>query len=92
MSKADTQTDLAQFEDADDGAEEKDERPNWNPTADEDPDTGAREACQGCGESVTARFARVFGDNNDEIFACPACSTYREITGNTGRYGAGVGR
>jgi hypothetical protein len=36
--------------------------------------------CQSCGEPVTERFARVFGDNNDEVHACYDCESYDAIT------------
>lgn len=29
--------------------------------------------CQNCGAFVTADFARVFGDNNDEVHGCFDC-------------------
>ncbi|MCO8254705.1 hypothetical protein NKF26_12935 [Haladaptatus sp. AB618] len=29
--------------------------------------------CLNCGGFVTARFARVFGDNTDEVHGCIAC-------------------
>ncbi len=31
--------------------------------------------CQSCGSFVTARFARVFGNNHDEVFGCLECET-----------------
>ena len=73
----DTQADLADFR------SDTDNRPAWNPKPDEDPDTGAREACQSCGGSVTRQFAKVFGDNNDEVDHCLECSTFREIHGGS---------
>jgi hypothetical protein len=30
--------------------------------------------CQNCGSHVSKRFARVMGDNNGKIHACPSCS------------------
>jgi hypothetical protein len=35
--------------------------------------------CENCGAFVTARFARVFGDNDDRIHACTHCRTATEI-------------
>jgi hypothetical protein len=35
--------------------------------------------CNNCGEHVTERFARVFGDNDDEVFACTSCAVLREL-------------
>ncbi|MFB6120544.1 MAG: hypothetical protein ABEJ68_05440 [Halobacteriaceae archaeon] len=35
--------------------------------------------CNRCGAFVTARFARVFGDNDDEVWGCPNCSTLAEL-------------
>lgn len=29
--------------------------------------------CKGCGSSVSATFARVYGDNNDEVQRCINC-------------------
>jgi len=37
--------------------------------------------CEGCGSPVSDRFARVFGDNQGEVHACPEC-------GVQGHYGA----
>lgn len=35
--------------------------------------------CNECGNFVTADFARVFGDNADEVFGCLNCMTASEI-------------
>jgi hypothetical protein len=35
--------------------------------------------CQNCGDHVTTRFARVFGDNEDEVWACLSCTTGTDI-------------
>lgn len=35
--------------------------------------------CNNCGGEVTLRFARVFGTNDDEVYACPECTTMTEI-------------
>lgn len=57
-----------------------DERLSWQPSVDGgDTDTGARARCKTCGNTVSQNYARVFGDNNDEISMCPECSTYREF-------------
>lgn len=37
--------------------------------------------CNNCGSFVTDNFARVFGDNHNEIAACLACSTIPERVG-----------
>ncbi|WP_435366042.1 DUF7563 family protein [Haloarchaeobius sp. DYHT-AS-18] len=29
--------------------------------------------CNGCGGFVTSRFARVFGDNGNDIYGCRSC-------------------
>jgi DNA-directed RNA polymerase subunit RPC12/RpoP len=34
----------------------------------------AHHTCEGCDGYVSAQFARVFGDNEDRVYACPACS------------------
>lgn len=36
-------------------------------------------ACNECGSFVTADFARVFGDNADQVFGCTSCMTASEI-------------
>jgi protein-arginine kinase activator protein McsA len=40
--------------------------------------------CQGCGALVTTRFARVFGNNEDELYACHQCATLRELSRGEG--------
>jgi len=35
--------------------------------------------CNNCGEHVSEQFARVFGDNDDEVFACNNCTVLREL-------------
>lgn len=60
--------------------DERDERPNWEPTDGEATDTGARTKCEVCGASASSDFARVFGDNDDRLVnGCLSCSTMREI-------------
>lgn len=36
--------------------------------------------CHNCGEHVSEQFARVFGDNDDEVFACTDCAGLRELS------------
>ncbi|WP_396613479.1 hypothetical protein ACH9L7_16165 (plasmid) [Haloferax sp. S1W] len=36
--------------------------------------------CNSCGQYVSVDFARVFGTNTNQVFACPACSTMSEIS------------
>jgi len=35
--------------------------------------------CLGCGEPVGPRFRRVFGDREDRVHACPACTGIEAI-------------
>lgn len=35
--------------------------------------------CQNCGELVTVDFARVFGANDDAVYACPNCTTFHDL-------------
>ena len=35
--------------------------------------------CQNCGQPVDAQYARVFGNEDDEVHACTNCSTHRAI-------------
>lgn len=35
--------------------------------------------CQNCGAFVSARFARVFGDNDDRVYGCRECMTTTEL-------------
>lgn len=72
-----TQTDLSEFEI--DTEEDESDAPSWSPMADEETDTGARASCLNCGLTVTSQFARVFGDNNDDVHGCPSCTIYREM-------------
>jgi DNA-directed RNA polymerase subunit RPC12/RpoP len=41
--------------------------------------------CRNCGSYVTSAFARVFGDNDNQVYACLECSTMRAL-----RTGSGV--
>ncbi len=36
--------------------------------------------CQNCGESVSEHFARVFGDNNNDVHACYSCTSHEAVT------------
>ncbi len=40
-------------------------------------------SCRNCGEHVSPQFARVFGDNDDAVYACTNCSTFRELALST---------
>jgi hypothetical protein len=35
--------------------------------------------CEACGAHVTPHFARVFGDNDDDIYRCLDCATATEV-------------
>jgi hypothetical protein len=35
--------------------------------------------CRSCGSYVTESFARVFGNNDNEIYACIECSSARDL-------------
>lgn len=37
--------------------------------------------CRQCGEYVSSRFAKVFGDNEDNVYRCIECSSFRELNG-----------
>ncbi|WP_199268509.1 DUF7563 family protein [Halomarina oriensis] len=36
--------------------------------------------CTACDTPVSTQFARVMGDNDDRVHACPNCSTVRDRT------------
>jgi hypothetical protein len=36
--------------------------------------------CDNCGSFVTPKFARVFGDNHDNVDGCVSCLTAAELT------------
>lgn len=40
--------------------------------------------CIECENKVTQQFARVFGDNYDNVYGCPECTTYRELANEQG--------
>jgi len=45
----------------------------------------ALNTCNGCGSAVSVGFARVFGDNDNEVFGCVNCLTSTNIRdGSTG--------
>lgn len=65
------------------------DRPSWTPRTSST--SGA--TCQNCDSPVSKQFARVFGDNRDVVYACPACETYREMkTGAAAPTGGDDGR
>ena len=35
--------------------------------------------CRGCGSFVSARFIRVFGDNEDRVYGCHECMSTQEL-------------
>jgi hypothetical protein len=35
--------------------------------------------CKNCESFVTADFARVFGNNDGEVFGCADCTPFREL-------------
>lgn len=41
--------------------------------------TGTAPNCNVCGSTVSHRFAKIFGDNDDEIYGCLECSTKRVL-------------
>jgi hypothetical protein len=48
--------------------------------------------CNACGGQVTDRFARVFGTNEDEVYACPNCTTMTDIMRHGATEADGEGR
>lgn len=40
---------------------------------------GTATECRNCGAHVTRRFARVMGNNDDEVYGCPRCLTLGEL-------------
>jgi hypothetical protein len=42
-------------------------------------DTVAENRCRSCGAFVTRDFARVFGNNENEVFGCLECMTATEV-------------
>lgn len=43
------------------------------------PQEQAMRTCNNCGSLVTMRFARVFGTNSSDVYACPACAPYEQL-------------
>lgn len=41
--------------------------------------THAENRCRNCGSFVTRDFARVFGDNENQVFGCLDCMTATEV-------------
>jgi hypothetical protein len=35
--------------------------------------------CHNCGTVVTYDFARVFGNNDQQVYGCPTCTSFREL-------------
>lgn len=58
-----------------------DERPAWNPQ----PIDETHHHCLGCGEHVHPDTPRVYGDNDDDLFACVSCSTPRDLRQGAGK-------
>lgn len=46
-------------------------------------------ACQSCESPVTEQFARVFGDQDNVVHACIACSTGRDLYHGAGAHATG---
>ncbi|WP_101298276.1 DUF7563 family protein [Halegenticoccus soli] len=40
---------------------------------------GAQSTCKNCGAFVTRRFARVYGNNADEVYGCLNCQRARDL-------------
>lgn len=40
---------------------------------------GPMNECNACGAAVTPSFARVFGDNQNEVFGCMHCRSMSEL-------------
>lgn len=53
-------------------------------SGDQDRMSGIDRNCRNCGGHVTPRFARVMGDNEDQVFACPDCQGFRELSEGAG--------
>lgn len=46
---------------------QKDEKPAWAPT---DNPSSSKPTCNRCGNKVSKDFARVFGNNQNEVYGC----------------------
>ena len=42
--------------------------------------------CRNCGTYVSSQFAKVFGDNEDEIHRCIECTTLRDLQQGAGTW------
>lgn len=49
--------------------------PSNSSTAGERPKPQTRNQCRNCKQYISHQFARVFGNNDDEVFGCVECST-----------------
>ncbi|MFD1515652.1 DUF7563 family protein [Halomarina rubra] len=36
--------------------------------------------CENCSAAVSTQYARVLGDNDDTVHACPNCTTLRDVS------------
>ena len=46
--------------------------------------------CQNCGSFVTRDFARVFGNNHNEVFGCLECMTATDVKKGIARSAGGI--
>jgi len=42
--------------------------------------------CQNCGAKVSGLFARVYGDNEDRVFACLECHSGNDLVSGAGAF------
>jgi hypothetical protein len=49
-----------------------------------DGSTSGRSRCLKCGSYATERFVRVFGDNDNDLYACLECTTMRALRDGDG--------
>lgn len=47
--------------------------------------------CRNCETHVTEQFARVFGDNDNDVYNCTDCATNRDLYDGAGSAGSDVG-
>lgn len=64
----DRQRTLSDYQQRDETA--GDAQPSWSPGIG---DAGAGRVCKGCGAHASSEFARVLGDNDGNVHACPRC-------------------
>ena len=50
----------------------------------------ATNRCRNCGSFVTRDFARVFGNNHDEVFGCLDCMTATDVKKGGARSAGGI--